>query len=590
MTIRILPDNLINQIAAGEVIEKPASVIKELVENAIDANACNIKIKLQSGGKNLLLVSDDGKGMSKEELGLCVEKHATSKLETNNLFDIKFLGFRGEALPSIASVARMQICSKKDGEDAYKIQVNGGIKQEVEPCAANKGTTIEIRDLFYTTPARLKFLKSDAAETAQCVDMVEKIALANPHISFVLEDENSKKVNLPAENGDLFDARLKRIAAVLGKSFYENCVPVNVQRENVKISGYVGLPTYNKANSLSQFLYVNNRPVKDKQLTGAIRAAYQDLIPHGRFAVCVLFIDVDPAEVDVNVHPCKAEVRFLNPSLVRGMIISKIKSVLNFASQKSVQNDNLTDLLLKQTPQHHIMEGQLSSLMIKEENLTTKLTPTFKEIEHNLSAKVEVLENQPDVQNVGFLGIAKAQLHETYIVSETQDSVIIIDQHAAHERIVMEKMMEAYQSKPASQLLLIPEIIELSALEKTSILAIAEQLQKLGLVVEDFGISAVMVREIPALITGANISDLVKDIAQEACEWQKDFSLTQKIHNVCATIACHGSVRAGRSLNFEEMNKLLRQMEQTMHSGQCNHGRPTYVELKLKDIEKLFLR
>ena len=615
MTIRILPNTLINQIAAGEVVERPASVLKELVENAIDAGATKIEVLLNEGGKTLLTVVDDGKGMSQDELSLAVERHATSKLPDDNLFNIHYLGFRGEALPSIASVARLSIVSRAQAsENAWKIEVCGGQKSEVCPAALAKGTRIEVRDLFYATPARLKFLKTAAAETGQCVDILNRIALANPHISFYLSDEKSRKVALNAQQGELFDARLKRLADVMGREFGENSFLINAQRESLKISGYTSLPTLNKANSLSQYLFVNNRPVRDKLLLGAIKGAYQDVLAGGRYPMCALFFDIDPAYVDVNVHPAKAEVRFYDNALVRGLLVSAIRNGLNQASQRSANVLNVETLLQDKIPDfgefppsetYNLAETssfrsqtnfypQFSSRP-PSSAVYAKNQATLPELERKLSVRVEEGENlaatMPQDESNGPLGMAKAQFHDTYIISQTEDSIIIIDQHAAHERIVMEKMKSALvNGQVSSQMLLLPEVIDLKPADKVRLLDAAEDLAKLGLVIEEFGTTAIIVRETPALLGECDVHALITDLAEEMAEWGKGFELTEKLHLICATMACHGSVRAGRKLNIAEMNHLLREMERTPHSGQCNHGRPTYIELRVRDVERLFHR
>ena len=615
MTIRILPNTLINQIAAGEVVERPASVLKELVENAIDAGASKIEVLLKEGGKTLLTVVDDGKGMSQDELSLAVERHATSKLPDDNLFNIHYLGFRGEALPSIASVARLSIVSRaQNSENAWKIEVCGGQKSEICPAALAKGTRIEVRDLFYATPARLKFLKTAAAETGQCVDILNRIALANPHISFYLSDEKSRKVALNAQQGELFDARLKRLADVMGREFGENSFLINAQRESLKISGYTSLPTLNKANSLSQYLFVNNRPVRDKLLLGAIKGAYQDVLAGGRYPMCALFFDIDPAYVDVNVHPAKAEVRFYDNALVRGLLVSAIRNGLNQASQRSANVLNVETLLQDKIPDfgefppsetYNLAETssfrsqtnfypQFSSRP-PSSAVYAKNQATLPELERKLSVRVEEGENlaatMPQDESNGPLGMAKAQFHDTYIISQTEDSIIIIDQHAAHERIVMEKMKSALvNGQVSSQMLLLPEVIDLKPADKVRLLDAAEDLAKLGLVIEEFGTTAIIVRETPALLGECDVHALIADLAEEMAEWGKGFELTEKLHLICATMACHGSVRAGRKLNIAEMNHLLREMERTPHSGQCNHGRPTYIELRVRDVERLFHR
>lgn len=600
MSIRILPSNLVNQIAAGEVVERPASVVKELVENAIDAGATSVEVRLQDGGKSLIAISDNGKGMSADELMVAVERHATSKLPDDDLFNICFLGFRGEALPSIASVARLSIISKtKDADSAWKIEVNGGIKSDVVPAALNLGTKIEVRDLFFATPARLKFLKTAAAETAQCVDVLHRIALANPNIAFSLYDNDKKKILLPVCNGDLFEARLERVAAVLGKEFGENYIKIEAERENVKISGYTSLPTLNKANSLSQFLFVNNRPVKDKLLLGALRGAYQDVLASGRYPICAIFIDIDPKYVDVNVHPAKAEVRFYDNALVRGLFIGAIRNALAIYANKTsntinveqIINRDSVNLSLSGDMPMMLQESVMPNRNYQAQTYFAKRQADLPDLERKFSVRVEDVVDVVERSDVGYLGLAKAQFHNTYIISQSEDSIIITDQHAAHERIVMEKLKASLENnKPSSQILLIPEIVDLSDSEKTRILAAADELAKMGLVIEEFGTTAVIVRETPALIGETDVKLLIEDLAQQMVEWGNGFELKEKLHLVCATIACHGSVRAGRRLNVEEMNKLLRDMENTPHSGQCNHGRPTYVELKIKDIAKLFDR
>lgn len=613
MAIRILPDTLVNQIAAGEVIERPASVVKELVENAIDAGASSIEITLVDGGKSLIAVADNGKGMAREDLELAVERHATSKLPDDDLFHIGYLGFRGEALPSIASVARLSVTSRsRQAENGWRMEVNGGVKQSPVPAASAAGTRVEVRDLFYAAPARLKFLKTAAGEVTQCVDIVNRIALANPQISFYLIDEQKKKISLNACQGELFDARLKRLSDVMGREFGENSLLINAERDHLRISGYVSLPTYNKANSLSQYLFVNNRPVRDKLLLGAVKGAYQGVLEIGRYPLCALFFDVDPDYVDVNVHPTKAEVRFFDGAAVRGLLVSAIRNALTAGSRQTAAPANLASFL-----QDSLENASLTAPLLmsddKEEAAflndchqpapsafrrtlpplpSRPRTAVLPELERKFSVRAEEDDNSRYADADGVLGQAKAQFHNTYIISQTEDSIVLIDQHAAHERIVMEKMKKALNEgrKPATQMLLIPEIVELDACDKQRLLENAENLDQLGLSVEEFGPSAVIVREIPALIKDCDTQKLVHDLAEQIAEWGSDFALTEKLNHIVATMACHGSVRAGRSLNLAEMNHLLREMEQTPNSGQCNHGRPTYIELKLKDIDKLFHR
>ncbi len=613
MPIRVLPSTLVNQIAAGEVIERPSSVVKELVENAIDAGASSIEVTLVDGGKSLLVIADNGKGMGPDELPLAVERHATSKLPDDDLFNIQFLGFRGEALPSIASVARMSIVSRtKDAENAWKIEVNGGQKSEVMPAAHPKGTRIEVRDLFYATPARLKFLKASTSETAQCVDMLNRIAMANPHISFYLTADNKKKISLNACQGELFDARLSRLAEVMGREFGENSLLINAERENVRISGFVSLPTLNKANSLSQYLFVNDRPVRDKLLLGAIKGAYQDVLASNRYPMCALFFDVDPAFVDVNVHPAKAEVRFYDNALVRGLLVSSIRNALSQGAERAANTLDVEAFVQDSIPsfgqtvlpdttvlQEHTQQPVRSfyQSMMPIPHTAPRRQAEFPALERAYSVKVEnpiATEQSADTEgNIGHLGLAKAQFHDTYIIAQSEDSIVIVDQHAAHERIVMEKLKRSLTEgrQAATQILLIPEVVDLSLSDKVRLLEAADSLKSLGLVVEEFGSTAVIVREIPALLGDkVNVQEMIHNLAEEMAEWGKEYSLTEKLHLICATIACHGSVRAGRRLNVEEMNHLLREMEHTERSGQCNHGRPTYVELKLAQIAKLFER
>lgn len=609
MGIRILPSNLVNQIAAGEVIERPASVVKELVENAIDAGASSIEITLLDGGKGMISVTDDGKGMLPEELSLAVERHATSKLPDDDLFNINFLGFRGEALPSVASVSRLSITSRPRGADsAFKIEVNGGQKSEVKPAAGNFGTRIEVRDLFYATPARLKFLKSNVSEVAQCVDIVQKIAISNPCIAFTLYDENKRKIFFDASPKDAPNATMHRIESVMGKDFAQNSLQLDEKRDNIRISGFVSLPTYNKANSLSQYLFVNSRPVRDKLLLGALKGAYQDVLPSNRYPACVLFFEVNPQYVDVNVHPTKAEVRFFDAGAVRGLLVSAVRKLLSTGSSAGAgaeaNNINLAEYVHffgePEKPEKH----NDNMCLISDNFLQMSGFPKGRgysasaakqvyipQLENEYSVKTEEVENIEDTEYFP-LGLAKAQFHNTYIISQARDGIVIIDQHAAHERITMEKMKKNLleNKKIETQILLIPEVVDLSISEKQKILEIAPELSKAGLEIEEFGASAVIVREIPALIKNCDVKKLVTDLAQEAQEWNRGFSLDDKINHICATCACHGSVRAGRSLNFEEMNHLLREMETTERSGQCNHGRPTYIKLSLSEIEKLFAR
>ena len=619
MSIRVLPSNLVNQIAAGEVIERPASVIKELVENAIDAGAKRIEINLQSGGKSLIVVEDDGKGMDKEDLLLAVERHATSKLPSDDLFDIQFLGFRGEALASIASVAKVKISTCKAGEsDGWELEVKGGSREGVKPCGKRCGTRIEVRDLFYATPARLKFMKGDNQEAGACLDIISRIALANPKVSFYLYVDGKKKIALDGANGELFDARLTRASEVMGKEFSQNSIEVSGQREGINLSGLVSLPTYNKANSLSQYLFVNNRPVRDKLLLGALKGAYAGVLENSRYPMCVLFLEVDSREVDVNVHPTKAEVRFFDQQGVRSLIVGAIRqALLKYDNRSSsvasidfltkVENNNNVTVFMEDdinNKEYNKIEKDLGQQLgenrrdfsysfqsrIGASKTSFRGNSMFPELEHKFSVKTE--ENVCiDEDDIGPLGVAKAQFHNTYILAQAEDSLILVDQHAAHERIVLERLKKAMNDgdKLPSQMMLLPEIVDLSLSQKSALLGEFESLAKLGLVLEEFG-SGVLVKEVPALIKDANLVKMITDMADEMAEWGGSVVVEDKINHIAATMACHGSVRAGRSLNLVEMNNLLREMEKTPHFAQCNHGRPTYVELKLSDLEKLFHR
>lgn len=627
MTIRLLSPTLINQIAAGEVIERPASALKELVENSIDAGASRIDIKLKDGGRSLLSVTDNGKGMSAEELSMAVERHATSKLPTDDLFNISFLGFRGEALPSIGSVSRLTMTSKaKDADSGYEISVEGGEKSSVKPAACPIGTRVEVRDLFFATPARLKFLKTPSTEASHAVDIINRLAMANPNVSFYLSTEVKQAVKLPASNGDFFETRLARLTDILGKNFGENAMKIDAVRENMHLTGYAGLPTFNRGNAQHQFLFVNGRAVKDKLLNGAVRGAYQDVLAGSRYPVLALFLELPPEEVDVNVHPAKAEVRFRDAGMVRGLIVGALKHALTESGHKTSSTVGIgvlgairrPDEVQKQAGfnyQAPLIRGigarassyypststYVSSAPSVQQGLSEHVQGIFDEpsakpsyiyeVEQEGVEKQSELQEQQNAEEYP-LGAARAQVHETYIVAQTSDGIVIVDQHAAHERLVYEQMKkEIEEGNVKTQILLIPEVVEIEESAVSAVSQRSEELAKFGLIVEGFGDNAVVVREVPALIASRiDINKLVVDLADEILDAGEAISLKEKLHDVCATMACHGSVRSGRRLNGDEMNTLLRDMEKTPHSGQCNHGRPTYVELKLKDIEKLFGR
>ncbi len=591
MPVRQLPETVVNRIAAGEVIERPASVVKELAENAIDAGATRVEVVISGGGRELIRVSDNGGGMSAEDLALCVERHATSKLDSEDLLNISTLGFRGEALPSIGAAARLSIATRARGSDsAIEIRVEGGEKSEIRPAALAEGTRVEVRDLFYATPARLKFLKSEQAETTAAIDVVRRLALAKPEIAFTMI-AGERVIQYPARGSDE-DGIAARLADVIGGDARANTVPVNAEREGVRLSGLAGLPTFSKANSLSQYLFVNGRPVRDKVLMGALRGGYADLLHSGRYPVAALFIELDPHEVDVNVHPAKAEVRFRDPSLVRGLVVRALQDALSGGARRSATTgaDRLVSFARPQSGSHSSTAWRGAASPYRS-GLAEAAQAAFETIaQPSADARADLAPVlQADLERP--LGAARAQLHETYIVAQTADGLVIVDQHAAHERVVYEKLKRALEEKGISrQLLLVPAVVELDASDAAAIVARGEELAKLGLVLEPFGQGAVLVRETPALLGDADTQDLVRDLAEHIAEWDDALPLERNLLSVASRISCHGSVRAGRRLKPEEMNALLREMERTENAGQCNHGRPTYVEIKLFDIEKLFGR
>ena len=598
MPIRLLPANLVNQIAAGEVVERPASAVKELVENAIDAGASRIDVTLAEGGQALIGVTDDGCGMSPDELELAVERHATSKLPDDDLLAIHHLGFRGEALPSIGSVARLRLTSRPKGADsAWTLLVEGGRKGKPEPAAHPHGSRIEVRDLFFATPARLKFLKSPRAETGHVKDALERLAMAHPRIGFTLSENNRSLLSLPACHGDDETARLERLSAILGRDFAKASIEVEAEREGLRLTGRIGLPTFNKATSAQQYLFVNGRPVRDKLLNGAVRGAYADVLAHDRHAVVALFVELPVTEVDVNVHPAKAEVRFRDPGLMRGLIVGGIKHALAAAGHRaSAPATGLGPLASWRPGSASPPVSGWSSAPPRASGQTLWAAAAAQAplqlaepAEPAPFGQVTVPEGAPAVDYP--LGMARGQVHDTYIIAQTADGLVIVDQHAAHERLVYERMKEALAGTGiARQGLLIPEVVELDETEVHRLMTRQEELSRLGLVIEAFGPGAIIVREVPALLGDGDVKGLIRDMAEELAEWGEAMALEERLGAICGTMACHGSVRAGRKLNAQEMNALLRQMEATPHSGQCNHGRPTYVELKLNDIERLFGR
>jgi len=603
MAIRQLSETLINQIAAGEVIERPASAAKELIENALDAGATRIEVATSGGGKSLLRVSDNGSGMDVADLELAVRRHCTSKI-SDTLDDIRTLGFRGEALPSIGSVARLSISSRRrDSAGGNEIAVEGGRITHLRPSPGNPGTIVEVRDLFFATPARLKFLKTEKAEAAAITEVVKRMAIAFPGVRFVLSGTDRTTLELPATGDD----HLARMAQILGKDFRDNAIEIDAEREGISLTGFTGVPTFNRGNSAHQYAFVNGRPVQDKLILSAIRGAYAETIPAGRYPVAVLSIRLDPALVDVNVHPAKSDVRFRDPQLVRGLIVGAVREALARDGSRAATTG--ADGMLRsfrpgfqpgaQRPQqpwsaatspsrpfHQAANGSFGER--PQASFDGLATPTARS-DIAPTPRMPVAPEEPPQRYP--LGAARAQIHENYIVAQTDDGLVIVDQHAAHERLVFETMRKALHSKRlASQVLLIPEIVDLPEEDCDRLMQFATELGELGLAIERFGSGAIAVRETPAMLGEVDATGLIRQLADEIAEWDTASGLSAKLEYVAATMACHGSVRSGRRLRPEEMNALLRQMEVTPGSGQCNHGRPTYIELKLSDIERLFGR
>jgi DNA mismatch repair protein MutL len=611
MPIRQLSESLVNRIAAGEVVERPASVVKELIENALDAGASRIEVFTDGGGRRLIRIADDGEGMTHADLALAVERHATSKLADDDLVSIRTLGFRGEALPSIGAVARLSIATRHAGEPhAWAIDVDGGAKSEVKPAALSQGTRVEVRDLFYATPARLKFLKLDRTEAEAVREVVRRLAMSRPDVAFTLGGEERAAVSyaatLPGATG-----RLVRLGDVLGAEFRANAVEIAAERDGVAVAGFAALPTLTRANALGQYLFVNGRPVRDKLLIGAVRGAYADYLPRDRHPLVALFVSLDAREVDVNVHPAKAEVRFRNAGLVRALIVQALKTALHRESTRAASTggsatiDALRPAVLPQRswdwrrsparPSGGTWSGEGRGGFAEAAQAAFDTGGPMADVRldagadwraglaEEAEAPVELLDHP--------LGAARAQIHDTYIVAQTRDGLVIVDQHAAHERIVYERLKAALDhAGVARQMLLIPEIVELDEADVARLVARASELARYGLVLESFGPGAVALRETPSLLGEIDGGGLIRDLAEHLSEWDETLPLERRLMAVASSMACHGSVRAGRRLKPEEMNALLRDMERTPNSGQCNHGRPTYVELKLADIERLFGR
>jgi DNA mismatch repair protein MutL len=598
-SIRQLPDGVINRIAAGEVVERPASVVKELVENALDAGARHITITLQAGGKAAIRVTDDGHGMGPDDLKLAIARHATSKLSDDELVDIRTLGFRGEALPSIGAVAKLAITSRAQGSaDAYRISVSGGDASGPAPAALSGGTAIDVEDLFFAVPARLKFLKSDQAETTAVADTIRRLALAAPKVGFRLQSERRIVLDLtPADASLAFTSALEhRAADLFGPDARTNMRPLHATREGLSLEGMVGLPTWHRATTRDIYLMVNDRPVRDRLLTGAIRAAYADLMPRDRFPAVVIAVAIDPARVDVNVHPQKSDVRFQNPGHMRGLIITAIRDALGDAGLSASTNlaDQAAKAFTPQTsysaPRRSNVSGWAEAAAHYDPGPARPATLAGMDVPSSPMAPMPE-ERSETLEPDHPLGTARAQLHETYILAESRDGIVLVDAHAAHERLVYEKLKAGLERDGiATQPLLIPDVVELPAGNAPAILAQAEGLMKLGLVLEPFGANAVLVRETPAMLGVCDAASLVKDLAEEFAEAGASTRLENRLHAVASTMACHGSVRAGRRLKVDEMNALLREMEQVPAAAQCNHGRPTFIRMDKARLDKLFDR
>ena len=602
MSIRQLPEQVVNRIAAGEVVERPASVVKELVENAVDAGASRIEIFSDGGGRRRIAITDDGGGMTSADLVLAVERHATSKLDDEDLLQIRTLGFRGEALPSIGAVARLSITTRNLTEPhAWSLSVEGGVKSAIMPAALSQGTRVEVSDLFYATPARLKFLKTDRTEAEAVREVVRRLAMARPDIAFTLAGEERSPVTwaaaLPGAAG-----RLTRLGDILGADFRSCAIDVRAERDGVAVEGFAAAPSLTRANALGQYLFVNGRPVRDKLILGAVRAAYADYLPRDRHPVVALFVTLDPREVDANVHPAKTEVRFRNAGLIRALIVHALKEGLAREGRRTAANSGGAAISSfrpsfaprpgnwdwRRSPSYPAgpmpaFDGSAAPAFAEQEQAAFDVGAPTADIRSETQPSSELIDRP--------LGAARTQIHETYIVSQTRDGLIVVDQHAAHERIVYEKLKASLAHNGVQrQMLLIPEIVELDEATVERLLARNEELSSFGLSIESFGPGAVAVRETPSLLGKLDAGALLRDLAEHMAEWDEALPLERRLLHVAATMACHGSVRAGRRLKPEEMNALLREMEDTPNSGQCNHGRPTYVELKLSDIERLFGR
>ncbi len=594
--IRQLDDAAINRIAAGEVIERPASAVKELVENALDAKATRIEVSVADGGKTLIRVTDNGVGMTADDLPLALSRHATSKIDGTDLLNIHSFGFRGEALPSLGAVGRLTIRSRTTQGMGAEISVAGGVHEPVRPAALTAGTVVELRDLFFATPARLKFLRTDRAEMQAISDVIKRLAMAEPFVTFILTDVSAAKSRISfradAETGDMFQGLHARLATVLGRDFADNALPIDAEREGVHLTGYAALPTYSRGSAVQQFLYVNGRPVRDKLLYGALRGAYMDTLSRDRHPAACLFIDLDPTRVDVNVHPAKSEVRFRDTGIVRGLIVSALRNALANAGHRA-SSTVATATLGALQPEN------TGARVYQMDQPGARTAPSYRPsgfaempAPMEMSGRVEdIPTDDAPLAEKRPLGAARAQVHENYIIAQTETGIVIVDGHAAHERLVYEKLKtQMAENGVAAQALLIPEIIEMSDGDTAQLLAVADDLARFGLTIEPFGGGAIAVRETPALLGEVNAEAMLRDILDELADHGSSTLVQEKLEAILSRVACHGSIRTGRVMRGEEMNALLRDMERTPRSGQCNHGRPTYVELKLNDIERLFGR
>ena len=605
--IKQLDETVINKIAAGEVVERPASAVKELIENSIDAGCSDITIEVADGGKTLIRVIDDGLGMSDIDLPIALRRHATSKLLNDNLLNINSFGFRGEALPSLGAVGRLRIISHNDGNGAHEINVNGGKISDIKPAARTLGTTIELRDLFYATPARLKFLRSTKSELKAITDTVKGLSISTPNVAFTLIDKTggkSRKILQVQKEKDVSLASIKnRLSRVLGQDFSKNSISIDVTREDVNLTGYVCLPTYARASNAMQYFFVNSRQVRDKQLIGALRAAYSDFMPRDRFPAAAIYINCRPDFVDVNVHPGKSEVRFRDPQGIRSLIVTGIRQVIAIEGHRSSSTLSTAALGAMREQTHQMPSANNEQVTKNSQNMdyngnkrffTRDVEPAFQE-----TWKPSARDFQTKDEHANFieefesfpLGAPIAQFGENYIISQNEDGILIIDQHAAHERLVYEKLKEqAKDNKIEVQALLVPEILEFSEPEILVLMEYKDNLRRYGLKINQFGINSIAVQEIPAILNSENIKKLIFDILDELTDLENSDTLEKKINAVLSRIACHGSIRSGRILRTEEMNSLLREMENTPNSGQCNHGRPTHISIRMSDIERLFGR